>query len=255
MTPRLSEIGNALLPIGSPVGWPKLLALSQWMGLGPTSKVLDLGAGRGEVLLRLAKTYGCGGTTALERRAAFSALTATAIAEAGLAGLAGLEAVCADAGPWLQSMPPDSFDAILCLGSSGALSGYRACLEQLGHWLKPGGCLLIGEGYWQREPDPDYLVASGIPRNEMGSHADNVSQARALGWEYLLACTASPDEWDDFEGRYHLSVRNFLQANPHDPDAAALDAAITRWHDAYLRHGRETLGFGVYLLRKATEAK
>ncbi|HEY9839643.1 MAG TPA: methyltransferase domain-containing protein [Candidatus Obscuribacterales bacterium] len=243
---RLSEIANALLTLGCPIGWNKIADLSQWLELKPGSRLLDLGAGKGEVSIRLAESYGCGGV-ALEHRQNLCGELETTLSQRGLKGIT---VVCADAGNWLQTQPEACFDAILCLGASGALGGYSACLQQLGHWLAPGGCLLMGEGYWQQEPAAEYLEMTGIPRAEMGWHVDNVETARALGWEYLMAYTASLEEWDAFEGRYHLAVRQHLRAYPDDPDAAALDRAISDWHLAYLRHGRQTLGFGLYLLRK-----
>lgn len=243
---RLSEIANAQLLIGNPLSWHKLADLSQWMELSQQSQVLDLGAGKGEVLLRLAQTYACQGV-ALEQRASLCELARKTLAARELPQI---EVICADARTWLYGQPANQFDAIVCLGASGALGGYRSCLEQLGFWLRPGGYLLIGEGFWQHEPRLEYLDQTGIPRQEMTSHADNVTTALALDWEYLMAYTASPEEWDAFEGRYHLAVRNYLRSQPDDPDAAALDQAITRWHLAYLQHGRDTLGFGAYLLRK-----
>jgi cyclopropane fatty-acyl-phospholipid synthase-like methyltransferase len=245
MTPRLAEIGNQLLEIGNPVSWSKLADLCQWLELGSESRVLDLGAGKGEVMLRLAASYGCRGVV-LEQRPKLCERAAT---EAHERGLTGIEVICADARSWLETQS-EAFDAIICLGSSGALGGYVKCLSEIGAWLKPGGCLLLGETYWQREPDPAYLEASGMALAEMLSHAQTVALARELGWEYLMAYTASQDEWDVFEGRYHLSVRQHLRLYPDDPDAEALDRAMSHWHRNYLEAGRETLGFGVYLLRK-----
>lgn len=243
---RLSEIGNRLLSLGNPVSWHKLADLSQWMELGHRSQVLDLGAGKGEVLMRLAQTYGCGGV-ALERREDFCAELQQILLQRELPGI---QVICSDARPWLQTQPAARFDAILCLGASGAMGGYTASLAQLDYWLKPGGYLLIGEGYWKHEPAAEYLDLTGIPEAEMAGHADNVQFAQQLGWEFLMAYTASEDEWDAFEGRYHLAVRNYLREHPDDPDAGMLAQAIQRWHRAYLAYGRDTLGFGVYLLRR-----
>lgn len=243
---RLSEIGNRLLSLGNPLSWHKLADLSQWMELDRRSRVLDLGAGKGEVLMRLVQTYDCGGL-ALERRSELCEEMAETLTKRELASI---QVVCEDARRWLMSCPPAEFDAILCLGASGAMGGYTACLAQLDYWLKPGGYLLIGEGYWKREPAAEYLDLTGIPEAEMATHADNAQFAIQLGWEYLMSYTASEEEWDAFEGRYHLAVRNHLRDHPDDPDAADLDRAIQRWHRAYLAYGRETLGFGAYLLRK-----
>jgi hypothetical protein len=40
-------------------------------------------------------------------------------------------------------------------------------------------------------------------------------------------------------------------AHPDDPDRDAMLKRIRNWRDAYLRWGRSTLGFGLYLFQKA----
>ena len=43
--------------------------------------------------------------------------------------------------------------------------------------------------------------------------------------------------------------KSHVRANPHDPDAQAMLERIRPWREAYLRWGRDTLGFGLYLFR------
>jgi hypothetical protein len=45
-------------------------------------------------------------------------------------------------------------------------------------------------------------------------------------------------------------MERYLDANPDDPDSGAMALRIRAWHDAYLRWGRDTLGFGFYVLLK-----
>ncbi len=46
-----------------------------------------------------------------------------------------------------------------------------------------------------------------------------------------------------------------MRAGAHDdPDAGAMAARIHGWHEAYLRWGRDTLGFGFYVLLKTSRA-
>ena len=62
--------------------------------------------------------------------------------------------------------------------------------------------------------------------------------------------TSNDDEWDEYEGLYCSAVERHVDAHPDDSDNAAMAERIRRWHDAYLRWGRATLGFGYYFLLK-----
>lgn len=54
----------------------------------------------------------------------------------------------------------------------------------------------------------------------------------------------------EYEGRYCGAIERYIEANPDDPDIDAMAKRIRPWHDAYLRWGRDTLGFGFYFLLK-----
>ncbi len=84
----------------------------------------------------------------------------------------------------------------------------------------------------------------------MKSHAGNAELARDTGFRVLYTMAASDDEWDEYEGLYCNAVERYVDAHPEDPDSAAMGERIRRWHDAYLRCGRATLGYGYYLLLK-----
>ena len=68
-------------------------------------------------------------------------------------------------------------------------------------------------------------------------------------WSYLYAAVASRDEWDDFEGRFAAGrIREALR----QPSAEARDAGVKQasdWYQAYLKWGREVMGFGYYVYR------
>lgn len=142
------------------------------------------------------------------------------------------------------------YDAIPCLGASQSFGGNLACLEKSRSWLKERGRLLLGEGYWKREPADAYLSALGATRDEMGSHAENAARAVEFGFNVLLTSTSSDDEWDAYEGLYCRAMVEYVRAHPDDPDAAAFAQRAQDWHRTYLLWGRETLGFGFYLLAR-----
>ena len=66
----------------------------------------------------------------------------------------------------------------------------------------------------------------------------------------MWAGVASDDDWDEYEWRYSRSVETFVAENPDDPDAEEMLRKIRTWRDVYLRWGRDTLGFGLYLLMR-----
>jgi len=46
------------------------------------------------------------------------------------------------------------------------------------------------------------------------------------------------------------NVERYVLDHPDDPDAAAMRKRIRTWRDGYLRWGRTTMGFALYLHRK-----
>ena len=49
------------------------------------------------------------------------------------------------------------------------------------------------------------------------------------------------------EWKYCRSIERYAREQPEDPDVPQMLERVRRWRDAYLRWGRETLGFAVYL--------
>ncbi len=148
----------------------------------------------------------------------------------------------------------ERFDAVICMGSSQAVGTFADALSWAWRALRPGGTALFADGYWKQPPTQDYLDVLGATADEMQSHAGNAALARDAGFRVLATATASDDEWDEYEGLYCNAVERYVDAHPEDPDIEAMDGRIRPWHDAYLRWGRDTLGFGFYLLLKPTHA-
>ena len=113
--------------------------------------------------------------------------------------------------------------------------------------VRPGGRILVGEGYWKREPHPDYLAVLGGIRDDLTDHTGNIAVGEREGLTLLHASESTLEEWDQFEGLYARTVEEYAAAYPEDADSAEMSTRITRWRDAYLRWGRDTLGFGLYL--------
>lgn len=230
----------------NPIGSVKMDRVLTLLDLPPGTRALDIGCGKGELLVRLAEKYGARGV-GVDTNAEF-----LDVARARLAARAPeveVELLHQDFAGYPAGEA--AFDVVACIGASHACGGYRAALRTLLERVKPGGYVLMGEGYWRREPAPEYLAAlGGATRDELTDHAGNVLIAMDAGLIPMYAAASSPDEWDDYEGLYARSIERHLINHPDDPDAEEMGRRIREWRQNYLQYGRDTLGFGLYLFAK-----
>jgi ubiquinone/menaquinone biosynthesis C-methylase UbiE len=145
---------------------------------------------------------------------------------------------------------PASFDLAVCTGATQLFDDYRGAIAALKQLVRPGGLLLIGEPFWKRDPDSDYLEILSAPHDAYATHAGTVAIGVRAGLVPLYAAVSSEDEWDHYEGLYLRAVERYAAANPADPDVPEMVQSVRAWRDAYLRWGRDTLGFGWYLFRR-----
>src|SRR5260221_3450665 len=226
----------------SPISPGRADRLLDALGVGPASRAIDVGCGKGGFLLRLVERSG-GSGVGIDTNPEFLA-EARARQEQRVPDAA-IEWIEGDATSYPAAAA--SFDAALCLGATHALGGFVPALQALGRWVKPRGPMLMGEGYWKREPDPRYLEFLGAERDEFLVHDANRMQGEALGMRSVAAEESSLEEWDAYENPYAEAVERFAAEHPDDPDTPAMLERIRPWRAAYLTWGRDTLGFGVYL--------
>ena len=115
---------------------------------------------------------------------------------------------------------------------------------------RPGGLVLVGEPFWTTDPDPEYLKLTGDDPNLCGSHAENVTIGEDVGLALLYTQVSNPDDWDRYEGLQWQAAERYAAEHEDDPDVEALLRSTRRNRDAYLRWGRNCLGWAMYLFRK-----
>ncbi len=209
------------------------------------ARVLDIGCGKGELLIRLAR-LGAKAATGVE----LSPYTAREARERvrALAPNADIEIIEEDGAAFAAQ--PESFDLTACLGASWIFGGHRGTLRALARWTRPGGLVLVAEPFWRKPPAPEYLASQDLRADEIGSHASNVADGVEEGLIPLFARAAEATEWDRYEGLQWHAAEEWARENPSDADRVEILRKVREGRDAFLRWGRETLGDGLYLFRK-----
>lgn len=242
-TSRFAEVAFRDHYLCSPLDPATVADVLSHVTLRQTDRVLDVGCGKGRLLVELVDRFGCSGV-GIDLEEAFIA------AAAGLARSRSVEDrirfECADA--TTVALQRD-FAFAACVGSTHVYGTLINTIEALRALVLPGGELLVGEGFWRKDPDPEYLERLGSTRDELTSHLGNFATLQDAGLEVVYAHESSLREWGDFEGLYARSIHEHVEENPDDPEAAQMLERIEQWEETVARWGRDTLGFGIYLAR------
>ena len=242
---RFSTIAHRDLTVLNPISAWKLDHMISLLDLPPGARVLDVGCGKADLLMRVAERWGAH-AVGVDSNGEFLAEARAHAFDRGIAGsleLHEMEMSKFDAAP-------ASFDAVCCVGAAHAFGDQAKALKALAALLEPGGKLILGDGYWKKKPEAAYLKVLGAKADEMTEHDGNVAAIVKAKLVPLYSVAANQDEFDHYEGMYARAVEMHLREKPDDPDAEAMAERIRKWRDAYFKWGRETLGFGMYLALK-----
>src|SRR5436190_10987694 len=155
-----------------------------------------------------------------------------------------LEFVAGDAGG--LDMEPETFALAACVGSTHALGGLDATLDRLAELTRPGGFVLVGDGYWRRAPDPRYLAVLGATEDELPDYGSLVRADERAGLTPVYAITSGTEEWDRYEWRLILNGERHAHEHAGETGMDDLRAWVAAARDRYLSPGgRDTLGFAL----------
>ena len=242
MIPRYFVVAESGHELQNPTSKEKILELGERIGLGPESEVLDIASGRGGPALLLASTFGCT-IEGIEISQDFMAVAVERIEAAGLS-----ERVSFRLGDASQEALPDgSYDAALCLGASFVWGDLARTLDALEPAVRPRGHVVVGEPYWRSLPLPHDYEERSLPFTTLEG---TVGILETGGLVVTGVIASSADDWDRYETLHWRAVEAWLAENPDDPDAADIRARHESHKSTYLRHGRDYLGWAIFVGRK-----
>jgi SAM-dependent methyltransferase len=231
---QASRIAHGELRLWNPLSEAALDEAIELLEPPAGARVLDVACGRAEVLRRVAERFDVEAT---------GYDSDAALIESGPAGL-DLQV--------RDSPPPGPFDVVLCIAASHALGGFPDALRALRELVRPGGEVLLGEGYWRQPPSAEYLDAlGGASADELSDYGGLMRAAEKAGLTPLYASAASEADWDRYEWRLILNAERWAAANPEDPGADVLRERARHARERMtMPGGRETLGFALVLMRR-----
>jgi len=144
----------------------------------------------------------------------------------------------------------ESFDLVACIGASWIYGGHRGTLKALNEMAAPGSWVVVGEPYWRREPTAEYLEAIGEECSAYGTHYENVKVGQELGLKLVYTLVSNQDDWDRYEGLQWYAAEEWASEHPDDPDVEEVLKRVQQNKENYLRWGRETFGWAIYVFKK-----
>lgn len=238
---RLSAIAHRWHPVAAPVSDDALRRLVGRLvppaGAGRPRTALDLGCGNGAWLLALLGAHPVLEGVGVDTSA--SALDA-ARDHAAMAGLVGRAVfVEADAAAWRG----EPADVVLCVGAAQAFGGTAGALAAVRGHLRPGGRVLLGDGFWEAGPSEAALAGLQAGPGELPDLPGLLAEVARAGFEPGYGHVSTLPEWDEYEWCWTGALTEWALTEAGDDEREpALDAARThrrQWLEGY----RGQLGF------------
>lgn len=224
----------------------KLDEMVSLLNLKPGAKVFDIGCGKAEPLLRIAECYFIQGIGV--DASPFCIKDAQETASKRVTHPSEVTFIEMNASKY--QVEEGSQDLVICLGASWVFGGMRGTLATAKRYLRPGGLVLMGEPHWMQEPDPEYLKMSGMTQDLFSSYAGNLNLGVEEGLIPLYSLLSTKEDFDRYEWLQFCTAERFVMENPNDPDVAEVLKRCRHGKNEWVRFGRDTMGWGMYLFVK-----
>jgi SAM-dependent methyltransferase len=237
--PRYFTVAERDHELQNPISEDKLLLLGRRLRLDASSRVLDIASGRGGPALLLAREFGCR-IEGVEIAAEFHAAAVERVEAAGLASLVSFR--LGDASQ--AELETGAYDVAMCLGATFVWGSLAGTLDALEPTVRDGGHVVAGEPYLRSLPVPEEYEEGHGPYTTLEGTVAIMDSGRL---RTVAVIASSDDDWDRYETLHWRAVEEWLAENAGDPDADDIRARHEKYKHAYLRHGRDHLGWGIFV--------
>ncbi|MEU3527654.1 class I SAM-dependent methyltransferase [Streptomyces sp. NPDC038707] len=240
---EISRRAHADHPIAAPLDDDAVRGLLERALPRDGGRVLDLGCGGGEWLLRAL-------TARPGLRAEGVDLSGRALEDARRAAhrLGVGDRLVLHRGDAARFTAPHSFDLVLCVGAAHAFGGLPPALAAARRHLAPGGRILVGDGFWDREPAGGAVALLG----DLDDLPTTLDRVVADGWTPVHGHVSTRRELDDYEWAWTGTLASWALDHPGHPDSAEALATATAHREEWLRLYRDAFGFVCLVLRPTT---
>jgi cyclopropane fatty-acyl-phospholipid synthase-like methyltransferase len=241
---RYHERVEAFHTIQNPMSAEKLDRLVEYLRVGDGDRIVDVGAGKGWLLRRIAERSRVR-AVALELSTVFAAEARQALAAASLLGSIEL----------IQGRVLDypaaagQFDIALCIGATFALDDLDGTAAWMARVVRPGGRIAIGEPF-AKAPFPLH-VRERWPEYDR-TLPELVDAIAAHGFAPTGLIASSDDDWDHYECQHWRAGLAWLNANPADAEAKAFKAQLDEERRRYLVEERDVFGWAIVVAERLT---
>ncbi|MFF9685154.1 SAM-dependent methyltransferase [Streptomyces sp. NPDC014623] len=240
----MSAPGNEGLTWNTPLSEDHAARLIAACAPGPGARIADFGSGWGELLMRLVEAAPGSTGDGIETDPEAVARGVRLADGRGLGDRVRFHEVPA------AEHRGDGYDLVLSIGAAHAWPGGTPdALKALRAAVRPGGRVLFGDGFWEREPSPAALEGLGAEPDDFGTLLGMVRQAEAAGLRPLQVTVADQREWDLFESAANIGRgERWALANPGHPLHAGVTEAVDARRTGYYGGYRGTLGLAYLVL-------
>ncbi|QLE73679.1 class I SAM-dependent methyltransferase [Streptomyces rectiverticillatus] len=241
---QISRLAHAGHPIAAPLDDTSVQQLLAHALPRGDERVLDLGCGGGEWLLRALAAH-----PRLHAEGVDISEDALAHAHRSAQDLGVRERLVLHRGNAAEFAAPHAYDLVLSVGAAHAFGGLLPTLAAARKHLAPGGCVVVGDGFWEHEPSPEAVEMLG----DFAGLADTVDRVVADGWTPVHGHVSTRRELDDYEWAWTGSLASWALDNPGHPDSAQALRTATTHRSEWLRTYRDGWGFVCLVLRRSQE--
>ncbi len=244
MSLRFHEIAAAHHTVQNPLNLEKLRLLGDICSLKEGQRVLDLGCGKGAMLVNWAYDHHILGVGVDQS----SPFIEDAKQHAHRQDVGNKVNFVVD-DPAVYPESHHQFDVIVAMGALNIGGSLAGTLNLMQTALKSSeGLLVVGQSYWNDEPPDAVYKALDIQVDTFATLDVTLDRIQSAGFEVIEMVMADQNEWDRYEAGQWMAVHQYLNENHDDP----INDGLKQWRAdnqrRYLRYGRRYLGWGVFVL-------